>query len=240
MKTIVTFALAAVVSFMSADSHAQDIRVRIGSYFGGGVARQYNANCATPCNTDSPASTVADRVIVDSSGNIYVAGHTSAIDLPTTTGAYSRSVHYYCERSGTCISADAFVAKFNKSGQLLWSTYLKAGFPGGNSVMALTLDSNGNIAVAGRDGTDLPPCQFPFFLKLNSAGSATVYKNTLPCTGNVAGPLPEAAAFDPSGRYIYAVTAASGSTLASQAMVSSKTQDLVTGNNTAPVSVKVQ
>src|SRR5437868_1761890 len=190
--------LAAVISIPVLLSAQLDPRERYGTYVGGGVQREFNANCPSCPPTDTPASTTADRVVVDSAGNIYVAGHTSAIDFPTTSGAYRTTIHYYCARSGTCGSADAFLVKFDRSGRLVWSTYLGAGFPGNNAVLALALDTGGNVAVVGSAGTDQPPCSFPFFLKLNPDGSAVVFSNSLRCNGNVAGLTTEAVAFDPA------------------------------------------
>jgi uncharacterized repeat protein (TIGR01451 family) len=206
MKWILKFAVAALALSLSIDSHAQDIRVRIGTYFGGGVARQFNGNCTTPCNTDSPAITVADKVVTDAAGNIFVAGHTTSIDLPTTVGAYSRTVDYACERSGNCVSSDAFVAKFSSSGKLIWSTYLNIGgtIENGSNVrvVGLNLDSSGNIAVVGHSGPDL--CfNTTWILKLNSLGSGIVYRNGLGCADVQIGTIPHSAATDASGRYFY-------------------------------------
>jgi len=70
-------------------------------------------------------------IAVDSAGNAYIAGTTSATDFPTTTGAYS----------GTAAgSSDAFVTELNASGAApVYSTLL-----GGNDV-----DSAAAIALAG-------------------------------------------------------------------------------------------
>jgi uncharacterized repeat protein (TIGR01451 family) len=183
-----------------------DPRERYGTYFGGGVARTYNGNCSVPCNTDSPADTAVDRVVTDSSGNIYVAGHTTAIDLPTTSGAYRRSINYACQRSGDCISSDAFVAKFSSSGKLVWSTYLN--IPGtiayGSNVrvVGLGIDTSSNVAVVTNSLVDL--CwNSTQILKLNSSGSAVIYSNALQCGDYDIGTIPHAAVIDASGRYYY-------------------------------------
>src|ERR1041385_641484 len=55
-------------------------------------------------------------VVLDSHGNIYLAGTTSAADFPTTAGAYQRTPVF---------PANGFVAKFDKTGRiLLYSTFL--------------------------------------------------------------------------------------------------------------------
>jgi len=76
-------------------------------------------------------TSAGDGVAVDSAGDAYIAGTTSATDFPTTTGAYS---------STAAGSSDAFVTELNASGTApVYSTLL-----GGNDV-----DSAAAIALAG-------------------------------------------------------------------------------------------
>ena len=76
-------------------------------------------------------TSAGNGIAVDSAGDAYVAGTTSATDFPTTTGAYS---------STAAGSSDAFVTELNASGgALVYSTLL-----GGNDV-----DSAAAIALAG-------------------------------------------------------------------------------------------
>ena len=81
----------------------------------------------------------AYSIALDSSGNVYVAGETSSNDFPTTDNAYQQTL---------ASTTDAFIAKLtNNLSTLLTSTYL-----GGSSldkINSLTLDSNGNVYVAG-------------------------------------------------------------------------------------------
>ena len=72
-------------------------------------------------------------VVLDSSGNIYVAG--------ASYGSWGTPQHVY---SG---SSDAFVAKLDNNGNLLWNTFLGSSSSDGCSSIAL--DSSGNIYVAG-------------------------------------------------------------------------------------------
>jgi uncharacterized repeat protein (TIGR01451 family) len=202
------YALALLLTFLfSLPLAAQlDPRERYGTYFGGSIAREtYGCYPDPQCPpTDSPASTAIDRVIVDPAGNTYVAGRTSAIDFPTTVGAYHRVVSYACSRSGTCDSNDGFLAKFDANGRLLWSTYLGALRPGGSvgRVLALGLDTSGNIAVAGAGNADL--CwNYTWMMKLNPTGSGLVYSNILTCVNGLLGTVGNAAAIDVSGRYFY-------------------------------------
>ena len=83
----------------------------------------------------------------DSSGNTYIAGYTSSLDLPTTTGVLDRSFI-----GGTL---DAFVAKFSPSGTLLYTTYL--GGTGDEEAYGLAVDSQGNAYITGyTTSTDFP------------------------------------------------------------------------------------
>ncbi len=86
----------------------------------------------------------ASAIAIDADGNAYVAGTTSSPDFPTTPGAYRRALAF----STAIRQTDVFVAKLNPAGSgLVFSTYL-----GGNrndSGTAITVDSGGNLAVAG-------------------------------------------------------------------------------------------
>jgi hypothetical protein len=98
-------------------------------------------------------------VCVDGQGNIIVVGGTSSPDFPTTPGAYCR---IYNDGSaggtpgsiGNGGSCDAFVAKFNSAGHLLWSTLL--GGPNYDRAYGVKVDRQGYIYVAGRAGEGFP------------------------------------------------------------------------------------
>jgi hypothetical protein len=82
---------------------------------------------------------------VDSTGNIYIAGATSAPDFPVTSGVV--------QPSNTQNNQVGFLSKLDPTGQtLLFSTYLH----GLGSVSSIALDSSGNIYVAG-----IAPAQNP-------------------------------------------------------------------------------
>jgi hypothetical protein len=101
-------------------------------------------------------------IAVDSSGNIYVAGSSSA-----SWGSPKRAY-----TSGT----DTFVAKLNSSGNLLWNTFLGgSGDDGGGDI---AVDSSGNIYVTGSSaatwGSPLRAYTKDydaFVARLNSSGS---------------------------------------------------------------------
>ena len=78
-----------------------------------------------------------DGSVLDASGNVYVTGYSGA-----TWGSPVRPF-----AGGT---ADAFVAKLNRSGVLLWNTFL--GSSATDNGMGIALDTNGNVYVTGTSG----------------------------------------------------------------------------------------
>lgn len=124
-------------------------------------------------------------IALDSSGNIYVTGVTSSSDFPVTPGAFARVAPG---------AQDAFVAKFNSSMVLQYSTYLGGG--SGDSGLAIAVDSAGDAYVAGQtqstgfpvssgafqksNGGGISDC---FISKLNPAGSALLYSTYLGGSG---------------------------------------------------------
>jgi uncharacterized protein (TIGR03437 family) len=93
---------------------------------------------------------------VNSSGEIVIAGSTSATDLPTTIGAYSRQCN--CESVG-------FIAKFAPGGsKLLWATLLPPAQGADPSVpifstvaiAAMAVAADGSVIVGGTIDGDVP------------------------------------------------------------------------------------
>jgi hypothetical protein len=120
-------------------------------------------------------------IAVDCSGKAYVTGYTSAVDFPTTPGAY---------RTANAGSYDIFVAKLNSTGSaLVYSTYLGGSLD--DFSVAIAIDSAGQAHVTGdTNSPDFPttPGGFQptnngsydaFVTKLNSAGSALIYSTYL-------------------------------------------------------------
>ncbi len=88
----------------------------------------------------------AYAIVLDSSGNVYVAGLTYSTDFPGISGgaqaSHGNSGYHY----------DAFVAKLsNDLRRIIQSTYL--GGNGGDAAFAIALDSSGNVYVAGLTGS---------------------------------------------------------------------------------------
>ena len=83
-------------------------------------------------------------IAVDSTGNAYVTGQTFSTDFPSTAGAFQTTC-------GSCSLAtplpDAFVAKLDTAGSLVYSTFL--GGNKGDQGIAIAADSGGNAYVTG-------------------------------------------------------------------------------------------
>jgi len=127
-------------------------------------------------------------IVVDSSGNAYLAGRTWSADFPTTGGAFDTSYN----GQGT----DAFVTKLNPSGTgLVYSTFL--GGRGNDDAWGIAIDGAGNAYVTGRTWTSTFPTTpgafdttfngkpgvstdpDAYITKLNAAGSGLVYSTFL-------------------------------------------------------------
>lgn len=136
-------------------------------------------------------------IVVDGSGNAYVAGYTTDRQFPTTTGAFQPTTR---KSSGDTTSKSAFVTKIDRVGAtLVYSTFLE-GSARDSIARGIALDGSGNAYVAGDTGaTDFPttPGAFQtvdraatpttayngFVTKLNTTGSAPVYSTYLGGSG---------------------------------------------------------
>jgi hypothetical protein len=79
-------------------------------------------------------------IILDSLGDIYVAGGTNSTDFPVTPGAFDVTL------DGT---SDTFIAKLNSTGSdLVWATFL-GGSSSGEGVAGIALNVAGDVIVAG-------------------------------------------------------------------------------------------
>ena len=97
-------------------------------------------------------------IAVDATGNLYMAGATTTIDLPTTTGAFQRTYHGY-NRLPFLIAqdfGDGFVGKLDPTGsKLLYLSYL--GGRNNDAATSIAIDNQGNAYVLGfTDSTDFP------------------------------------------------------------------------------------
>jgi hypothetical protein len=98
---------------------------------------------------DGSENDVALNTFVDTSRNVYVTGYSVSTDFPTSPGALyptnQATSDWYSEGS-----PDAFVAKFDASGNRVFSTYL--GGKRDDYGRAVTVDASGNVYVAGETG----------------------------------------------------------------------------------------
>jgi hypothetical protein len=151
-----------------------------------------------------------NAIAVDAAGNAYVAGSTYSLNFPTANA-------YQSTNRG---QQNAFVAKYNPSGSLLYSTYL--GGNGSDSAAGIAIDSAGNAYVTGgTTSTNFPTAaplqassggnQDAFITKLNPAGNGLIYSTYLGGSGGTAGAMEAgtAIAVDAAGAVYVAGTTSS-------------------------------
>jgi len=130
---------------------------------------------------------------------IYVAGTTYDTSGIATPGCF-KSHLTIADTTLLQLYHDAFLAKFDTAGNLLWATYY--GGQGNELEVNLTIDNSGNVYLSGSTGSDTgiatangiqtvkPPganVNVPFLVKFNSAGErlwATYYGNAPSVSGN--------------------------------------------------------
>ena len=87
-------------------------------------------------------------IALDGSGNVYVGGSTLSSDFPTLNAYQSKYGGAASDNNQPVIkTGDGFVAKFDPTGKLVYSTYL--GGSGDDAVMGLAVDSTGAAYVTG-------------------------------------------------------------------------------------------
>ncbi|KAF5083331.1 Beta-propeller repeat protein [anaerobic digester metagenome] len=135
-------------------------------------------------------NTYGYAITKDSQGNIYITGQTtkysgSSSYIPVTSGAYQTTLNG---------ASDAYVAKFNASGSLLWCTFF--GGSGADDARAITVDSQGNVYITGRTSSTIPSTYNAiqtsymggtwdaFIAKLNANGTALLYASLLGTKSN--------------------------------------------------------
>jgi hypothetical protein len=142
-------------------------------------------------------------VAADSLGNAYLTGWTASFDFPVVVGPETVF-------NGPSLGTDAFVAKVNASGSLIYCGYLGGSF--NESGTGIAVDSSGCAYLCGFTySTDFPVIVGPdtsyngninqysdaFITKLNAAGNGLVYSGYL---GGTATDLACGVAVDASGR----------------------------------------
>lgn len=108
---------------------------------------------------------VATDVAVDAAGNSYVTGWTLSPDFPWTPGAYDPTFNGAVEDLNT----DAFLAKFDSVGALVFSTFL--GGSARDHGVAIALDQLGNVYLTGdTTSLDFPTTEGAFDAVIASEG----------------------------------------------------------------------
>jgi len=124
-------------------------------------------------------------IVVDSSGNAYIAGQTASTDYPTTTGAFLTTCPGGVNGCNTGV-----VTKLNSTGSaLVYSTYI--GGPGNMGSTGIAVNSSGEVYMTGATDESYPTTAgafqannpkfglSPVFTVFNAAGSALVYSTFL-------------------------------------------------------------
>ena len=109
----------------------------------------------------------ASSIVVDSDGNVYVAGDTASADFPTSSNAYQDT------SNGV---EDAFISKLNNNlTSILASTYL--GGSDSDGINSMFIDSLGNIYVTGYTySSDFPTTSGAYQTAYGGGGDAFVAK----------------------------------------------------------------
>jgi len=95
------------------------------------------------------------RDMVVANDNVYVAGFTLSDDLPSINGVQASLAP--SRFTSTPVQSDAFYAKFDNAGELLFASYL--GGDGRDGARAIAVDSNENLYITGyTHSTDLTSC----------------------------------------------------------------------------------
>ena len=142
------------------------------------------------------ASDIGYGIAADASGNAYVTGSTTSANFPLKNAIYST-----INQGASCSScSDAFVAEFNLTGQMQYSTYL--GGNGSDAGYSIAIDSTGAAYVTGAGSNGYPIknavslnstvignyafCCGVAVTKINPGGSQLVWSNNI-ATGTGSG-----------------------------------------------------
>ena len=129
---------------------------------------------------------LSKTVDVDSNGNTYIAGRTLSTDLQMANSS----------QMGLGGGFDVFVAKFDSSGSLEYSTYIGGG--GDDKAEYIRVDANGNVYITGETNSSDFPMKGPmqpssgggfdvFLTKLDPSGSGLIYSTFLGGSGDEVG-----------------------------------------------------
>ncbi|MCH8905053.1 MAG: SBBP repeat-containing protein, partial [Bacteroidetes bacterium] len=124
---------------------------------------------------------VGNDIVLDASGNVYIAGHTESPDYHILNAAQSNCL--------TCPVFEAFVTKINPSGAIVYSTYL--GDSAVDIALGIAVDATGKAIVVGSTRSKSFPLKNPltgqgvctscdsltsaFITQLNASGNAFTF-----------------------------------------------------------------
>jgi uncharacterized repeat protein (TIGR01451 family) len=132
----------------------------------------------TDLQTTFPADTAISHIGLDANHNIYVSGTTSAVDYPTTAGAFDRTANLQVVFHEDATTQSGFISKFDPSGKiLLYSTFLR------DFVEVMWVDSSGHVYSAETTSDEFPGPgdgfdQGMFVDKLSPDGSTLQFTTT--------------------------------------------------------------
>lgn len=108
-----------------------------------------------------------NSIDLDQNGNLFVTGSTTSNDIPyQNNGTYSQATN-----AG---NYDAFVSKFDVSGNLQWSTYY--GGSGSDLSESICLDNIGNLIITGNtSSTDFPTQDNGTYFQGNNGGGKDAF-----------------------------------------------------------------
>jgi uncharacterized protein (TIGR03437 family) len=140
----------------------------------------------TLINSDTASFPQVSAVTLDAAGNSYATGSIRSNGLQATPGVVQpRYAGGSCQVTpmSSLPCEDAFIAKFNAQGQLVFLTYL--GGTGSDIPISIAVDSIGNIYVAGFTGSrDFPLAGSPWRPVLQSGGGGTSFVAKLTPNGS--------------------------------------------------------
>jgi uncharacterized protein DUF11/beta-propeller repeat-containing protein len=173
-----------------------DPKLAYSTYLGGSGAESCSAITNMAFTPGCPA------IAVDAASNAYVAGATNSTDFPQTTGEYQPAL-------GAGATANAFIAKFNSIGQLVFATYLggdrtdyTAGIAvdSGFDIVVAGTTNSGNFPTNGRNAafqaTPVTGGEHVFVSKLDPTGRTLLYSTYLSGSGV---DIASGVALDPGG-----------------------------------------
>jgi hypothetical protein len=146
---------------------------------------------------------LGEGIAADEQGNAYIVGRTQSANFPTVTARQR------IKGDGSPLLNDAFVAKVDVGGQIVYSTYL--GGSGDDVGWRIAVDPSGSVTILGRTSSARTfPLERPlqgvyggggadaFVAKLDESGSRLVYSTFLGGSGDET-PVTPGLAVDSSG-----------------------------------------